>query len=243
MTLSMKKHAEPVMATLRNISTGSSNRRIACASTALAVACLLGGCSSIGNSDAKSVYTIAKSTWNDSGTDVTLDEAAAVPFATIGVRVGDSTQMLLILATDAGGQRLWTSSARIAITTRNGHIVQTAGFGHDLGNLQTRSMTTDADGGWAAREDVDLPDLKLFSVPIACQAKQTGNKSIKILGQEIKTLRIDESCRSQDSELAWSFRNKYWIDPDSGTVWRSIQHVNPNLDPIEIVVLRPPASD
>ncbi|MDE2184890.1 MAG: YjbF family lipoprotein [Alphaproteobacteria bacterium] len=80
---------------------------------------------------------------------------------------------------------------------------------------------------------------RLFSVLITCEDRDAGPETISILGKDIHTRRIDESCRSDDS-LDWSFRNVFWVDPETGLVWRSIQHVNPKLDAVEIDVLRPP---
>ena len=38
----------------------------------------------------------------------------------------------------------------------------------------------------------------------------------------------------------WSFENLFWVDPQTGFVWRSVQHIAPGVAPIEIDVLRPP---
>ena len=37
----------------------------------------------------------------------------------------------------------------------------------------------------------------------------------------------------------WDFENRYWVDPETGFVWVSEQHVNPDLDPLQISVLKP----
>jgi hypothetical protein len=201
---------------------------------------LLGGCGvTLGGGDAASLYAIVKNMWNGSGKNVTLEKAAAVPYASMGLRLGDGPEALVILAGDMGGQRLWTSGASIAITTKDGRIVRTAGFMYNLGGYEMRHDEV-RDGVRSVRWQADFPDLKLYSVSIACQDRPAGDESIIILGKNIHTRRIDESCAAEGSGLDWSFDNTYWLDPSSDLIWRSVQHVHPRLDAIETEILRPP---
>ena len=229
------------MARLRNISTISSNLKVCRAAPVLAAVFLLGGCSTtIGGGDAGSLYTIVKNAWSGSSNKVALEEAAAVPYASMGIRLGGGPQVMIILAGDTDGQRLWTSSAKIAITTKDGRIVRTAGFEHNLGGYDPRGLAPGKDGVRTVRWQADFPDLNLYSVSIVCQDRQAGDETIVILGKDIHTRRIDESCASEGSRLDWSFDNTYWLDPENGLVWRSLQHVHPQLDAIETEILRPP---
>src|SRR4051812_32993241 len=52
------------------------------------------------------------------------EEAARVPYASIGIRVDDGPQNMLVLATATGDDLLWTSSAQVAIVTRAGRILK-----------------------------------------------------------------------------------------------------------------------
>jgi hypothetical protein len=148
---------------------------------------------------------------------------------------------MIVLAGDTGGQSLWTSAAKVAITTKDGRIVRTAGFAYNLGGYESRGDASRKFGTRVVRWQADFPDLNLYSVPIVCQDREAGDETIVILGKDIHTRRIDESCASQVSELNWSFKNTYWVDSESGLVWRSIQHIHPRLDAIEAEILRPPA--
>jgi hypothetical protein len=84
----------------------------------------------------------------------------------------------------------------------------------------------------------DLPDIPAYGATITCSTVSKGQETIVKLGRGIPTARIDETCRS--AELKWSFTDSYWIDPDSGLVWRSIQHVHPKGEKIETEIFRPP---
>ncbi len=202
-------------------------------------AVLVCGCGTLPGGDTGDLYRLAK-TLVTGGSDVTLAEAAAVPYASIGVRLGSSNQIMLVLASNENGVSLWTSAARVAIMTRQGRIVQTAGLGRDLGGVQ---MPTVPSGANDDRFDylVDLPDMKLYSVQISCRRQRGPAADIVILGTTIKTQIVRESCAATSGSLDWEFRNTFWTDPDTGFVWRSIQHTHPKLDPIEIEALRTPA--
>ena len=102
---------------------------------ALAAGCLLGACS-IQGSDVLSIYRIARYAISGENKTVTLQQAASVPYATMGVRLGGGRETMLILVGDTSGRQLWTSASRVAITTHNGHIIRTAGFEHDLSGYE-----------------------------------------------------------------------------------------------------------
>ena len=206
---------------------------------AVAVLCLTAGCSDLAGGDAAAVYEMAKGLWSG-GSKVTLQDAAAIPYASIGVSLGGGPQVMLVLATDSGGERLWTSAARVAITTdRNGRIIRTSGLGHDLSGYAPEGDTVSPSGERVLHWQADFPDLGVFGVSITCEERPAVDDTIVILGKEIQTQRIEEKCVGR--QLGWKFKNTYWKDPDSDFAWRSIQHVNPKLDAIETETLRPPA--
>ena len=229
------------MVRLQNISTTSSSPKACRAAMVIATVLLLSGCgTTVGSGDAASLFAVIKNTWNHTNKKVALEEAAAVPYASMGIRLGDSPQTMLLLVSDSSGQRLWTSGAGVAIVTKDGHIARTAGFPHNLGGYELGRESPGKNGVQTMHWQADFPDLKLYSVSIACLDRPARDETIVILGKNINTRRVDESCTSEGRKLDWSFDNTYWLDPSSGLIWRSIQHVHPQLDAIETEILRPP---
>ena len=218
----------------------SARRRLIRTAPVLAAVWLLGACNGLTRDDLSSLYEAAEGMWSK-GSDVTLEEAAAVPYASIGLRFGGGSETMLVLASDSNGQLLWTSSLRIAITTRDGRIVETAGFRYNLRGFVSLTDKPDENGERTIRWQGDFPELGLYSVVVTCRSRVAGEDKIVVLGKSIDTRRIEESCNTDSRQLNWSYRNIYWTDPEDGLVWRSIQHVNPELDAIEIETLRPPA--
>jgi hypothetical protein len=175
---------------------------------------------------------------------ITREQAAAIPYASMGYTVNDGNEAILVLATDSGGELLWTSASHVVIVSRDGRIVRTVGLGTDLGGLTARSQDAPRapaaalKGPFASTRLEDFPDLGLYGVIVSCRAVAKGRETIQVLGQAIATTRVDEACESRTP--SWSFVDSYWVDGDNGLVWRSRQHINPEGGEIETEIFRPP---
>jgi hypothetical protein len=175
---------------------------------------------------------------------VSRQEAAAIPFASLGYRVDGGGQNLLVLASDTSGELLWTAKSHVVILTRGGRIVRTVGLPHDISGVAPRMGGTLPPLIAALRAPVrslrvaDFADISTYGIALNCVAASAGPQTILILGASIQTVRIDEKCRSE--KLGWSFADEYWIDPQSGLVWRSLQHIHPKGETVAIEIFRPP---
>lgn len=188
-----------------------------------------------------------RNTVMDSGSSkVTLQQAAAIPYASLGVRVDGGSEFLIVLAMDGPHSKLWTAGKVIALQTDDGRIVRTSGLAHNLsgvnGDLGVPVSPLDALKQKSGKRTLlyDFADLNAYSVKTVCQTSTLGHESISILGKAIPTIRVEESCRA--AALNWSFVNTYWVGDKSGMVWKSIQYVHPRLGSISTEILRPPES-
>ena len=207
----------------------------------------LAGCSSAdsGNTNYAQFYQLTKQSLSASfgKVRVTRDQAASIPYASLGYSLDDGNQQLLVLATDSNGELLWTGPSHTVIVTRDGRIVRTVGMGQDLAALTTRNGATPAPGAAASGPFTstrleDFPELGIYGAQVSCRARLVGQQKISILGQPVTTNRVDEACRSQTPD--WSFVDSYWVDPGNGLVWRSRQHIHPKGGEIETEIFRPP---
>jgi hypothetical protein len=214
---------------------------------AAAALLLLAGCSSSdsGNTNYAQFFQLAKQSVSASfgKVRVTRDQAASIPYASMGYSQDGGNQALLVLATDSGGELLWTGPSHAVIVTRDGRIVRTVGLGHDLANLTTRNAAAPppgaaAQGSFSSTRLEDFPELGLYGAQLSCRAHLVGRQKIDILGQAVSTNRVDEVCQSHKPD--WSFVDSYWVDPDNGQVWQSRQHVHPKGGEIETEMFRPP---
>jgi len=214
--------------------------RAAVASLAALVLC---ACSSSNATDWEQAYNALRTAFDSNASAITLEQATAVPYASMGLRVDGGPEQLVVLAGGQNGPLLWTSSARIALETENGRIVRTSGFPFNLGSTVLPSsdpLTTVATTRTAEsyRLLIDLPDQNAYSITLNCTMQATGPETIRILGHDIPTIRVNETCHS--ARLDWQFTNSFWLGQSSGFVWRSHQFVHPKLGPIDTEILRPP---
>ena len=211
-----------------------------------AVALLAGGCSSTGDSDYSQFYRALRqslaASFGHGG--VTKEQAAAIPYASMGYRLNGGAEQLIVLATDTNGEQLWTSSAHIVIATSAGRIVRTVGLPANVSAVTPASgqsippLTAALAGKVSYSRLEDLPESRVYGAAVDCNAIDRGRQTIVILGRGISTVKIDETCASK--ALHWSFIDSYWLDPATGLVWKSIQHIAPKNGMLETEILRPP---
>jgi hypothetical protein len=214
----------------------------------LAAASFAAACSSSGsgNTNYAQFYQLMRQSLSASfgKIRVTRDQAASISYATMGYSLDGGNQAMLILATDSGGELLWTSSAHVVIVTRDGRIIRTLGLGRDLSGLTTRNsantppLSAALQAPFTSTRLEDFPDLGLYGVQVSCRAHRLGRQNITILGQAVATVRVDETCQSNQPD--WSFTDNFWLDADNGLVWRSRQHVHPQAGTVETEIFRPP---
>ena len=227
-------------------STPADNRhigRVLPAVCAAGLALLMAGCSSERSAVWRGLYESAKASVQKPPV-VTLDQAAAIPYATLGVRVDGGQEGIAVLATDNSGQKLWASGKTVTLVTIDGRIQRTVGLAHNLswstiagdpaGSNPLQRWKTPRRTSWTA----DYNETGQYSVQVSCDERPAGTETILILGQRIDTLRIDAQCSSP--ALNWRFTNVYWVGLSDGVLWRSIQYIHPKLGPIEMETLRPP---
>jgi hypothetical protein len=209
----------------------------------------IGACSSEGESDLGAALPIFTGVFGSlfgggaAAPSVSLKDAAAIPFPTMGVRVGGGMEFITVLSMNNGGDRLWQNKRSAAFLVRDGHIVQTAGLPRDIDKLASvgalPSLHAVAQGHPARyRWLADFHDLDVYNVQIDCEARPVRLEAVTILGKSIRTMRVDETCNAPS--LEWSYTNKYWVDPDGGMTWMSIQYIHPQFDAISTEILRPP---
>lgn len=217
-------------------------RKLAAAGAAL----LLAGCNSSGNSTYSQFYKIAKQSVAASfgNVRVTREQAAAIPYASIGYSLDGGNQNILVLATDNGGEQLWTAATHVVLVIRDGRIVRSVGLGNDLAGSSTRESgglpapAAAVQAPFTSTRLRDYPDSGQYGVSLTCRSSARGRETIKLLGQAIDTVRVDEACTS--STLHWSFVDTYWVDAQSGLAWRTRQHIHPKAGMLETEVFRPP---
>jgi hypothetical protein len=234
---------------MRRSATGSPNcaagltRRFVVAG---ALAPLLAGCSSDPKSDTAGLTHLLGQSFDvfSGGSTVTLKEVSETQFASLGVRVGSGGQTMLLLASHSGRSTVWTSASHIALEIQSGRLLRTAGLTQNLSGTNF-SGADPLDAGLPnlrapvpAKRSLDFSDLNAYGIAVNSTVEPAGVAQVDILGTAIACVHVLEhgTC----SAFGWSFTNEYWASTRDGLVWRSLQFIHPDFDPLEIELLRPP---
>ena len=173
-----------------------------------------------------------------------------IPYATMGVRVADNPRAVIVLETVEGRTLLWISADRVTLLTRGGWLLQTHGLQRDL--AATRWLASpDEDPLQAFAQSGQLPPRGVYreidlghaderGIAVESRFEVVKDETIVIQGREHATRRIDEIATMR--AWRWETRNSFWIDPQSGRVWRSVQQYCPEMPAIELEVLKPAAA-
>ena len=210
-----------------------------------AIALLLAGCSSQ-KGDWNQYFQMIQAGLHTSFNKpaISRDQAAAIPYASLGFRVDGSAEQLLVLATDTNGDQLWTAASHMVLLLHDGRLVRSVGLPHDRDGLSPQGalgLPPVADAlktPFRSIRQADFPDMNLYGVTLNCVTGARGHQTLSILGTPIATTRIDENCHSENPR--WSFTDNFWVDAASGFVWHSVQHLNPTGTILQIEILRPP---
>ena len=205
---------------------------------------LLAGCVASQKSDFSQYWQAIRTGLGGQRGKVTRAQAAAVPYASLGYRIDNGAQRLLVLATDDGQNQLWTSADHIVLLTNGGRIMRTVGLTNDLsaaGAAKGAALMPPVravEGPFTSLRYADFPDIGAYATAIMCRATSAGRRSVTVLGTRINTIQVNETCHS--AQLRWDFTDTYWVDSSTGMVWKSLQHTHPKLGVVETTIFRPP---
>ena len=175
--------------------------------------------------------------------EMTTEEINAVPYASAYLKLGNQKQVFVVLAFAernplSGKKQLkWVSADKAMLVTENGHIVKTIGL-----------QSGDLAGVYG-----DVPDFSLDSTSVnyalsydwATQYRYgfPANVTRSYLGQETLTTPISSTITNVYREvvvfisLSRAVENYYWVN-EQGQVVKTLQHLGPNMIPVELTILK-----
>lgn len=160
---------------------------------------------------------------------------APVLLAELGV-----AEALLVSPGSATGLTEWHGRTEMLLT-HGGRVVQTAGLPADViaplaSNDPFKEGLLDAADGLEVLRFVDYPALYQTGLRQHARYKRGKVESIEFMGGSHQLLRIDEAIRMP--ELNFKAVNQYWVEPDSGLVRYSVQHIAPDLPPLRLTLVK-----
>ena len=176
---------------------------------------------------------------------ITSEIVKEIPYASLRMKIGDGPAGLVILQEVNNNVDTWVSADNVTFSIRNGRIIETHGLMNNLTNV-TSTLSDEIfpiKGSEYQSSDfvrvLSLSNPRVNSLTVKVKKKIIGEKVISILDKEFKTLLIEETITND--YIGWRYSNYFWVDEETGFVWKSIQQIAPNLPPIKIEILKKPA--
>ena len=183
----------------------------------------------------------------------TMRLAISGPESVISVERVNAVDAPVLLAEMGAAEGMFVSPGRATglvewhgvtemLLTHEGRIVKTAGLPADItAPLQANDdpfilgLHAIPDGHEVARL-VDYPALHQSGLRQYARYQRGKVEPITFMGASHSLLRINETIRMP--ELGFRATNHYWVEPDTGLVRHSVQHIAPDLPPLRLTLVK-----
>jgi|GEM_PF-3049141 len=164
-------------------------------------------------------------------------EAGKLPLLRAHLEKFDVRATLVEVARN-GEHRTYFTGDEISITLRNDILISTRGLGLDLaalglssGDLQTALAKKEMQRGYRY---IDVQN-KQQNVVVSCTVMVSGPATeLDLLDVKHNVVPITEHCEGDGI----TFENEYWMNPNSGNIWKSTQWIGVGIGRITIEVLK-----
>lgn len=175
---------------------------------------------------------------------VPRDMVAKLEYASIGVTIDNNPQFLFLLANTTDTDELYTFGYQVSVVLRGGRLIRTQGLmddvlggrweGEDIVKTSARTGAPVTGIRW-----METSERGIGTREARCTATSIADEIVTILETPIVARHVQEDC--EVPELKWKFTNHFWLIPQTGQVWMSVQNVTPKATPLVIQTLRPAA--
>lgn len=171
------------------------------------------------------------------------EKLEALPYASIIASIGVAPDVLLILGTVQGDRLSWHSSDRSLLHTISGRIVKTAGLPDNVTQTYFGSMGNALEGLHTVTERretryIDWADKNQYGMPVYATYTYEGMETVDILGKPHQTKRYREDFTLPVLEN-WEGTSYFWLDPETGFVWKTEQILLPEVPQFRTAVVKP----
>lgn len=170
---------------------------------------------------------------------LSTEQVNAVDGPVLLVELGVAEAMLVSSGASAG--RVEWYGVTEMLLTHGGRVVQSAGLPTDLiaplaaNDPFVRGLHTLTDSAELTRL-VDYPALYQTGLRQQARYRVGRLESVTYMGASHQLLRVDEMIHMP--ELGFRATNKYWVEPDTGLVRHSVQHIAPDLPPLRLTLVK-----
>lgn len=165
----------------------------------------------------------------------------------ITARVGKGPYAVLVLADSSDGVKQWMATNAVSVVTRDGRLVRTVGFPHDLSDQRIYGRDPLANAPHRMTETANykiafsIAQSGHISLLFDCSMSVAGPEKIEIAELIFETVKLEERCQAsnQSGVMRKNISNTYWVDIFDGYVWQSRQQWDRDHPAISLSVLKP----
>lgn len=210
--------------------------------TIIVILCVY-GCSS--GSKMETLYKSIKLMGSDAdskGAQISYEQFNDFPYACFVATMDNGAQGFFVLDRIDEDAEYWVAADNVVIGIDHGRVVKISGlqqvlvatFGNERDPLVS-GLNKVQDGHRYSRY-IDLMPGYQFGVPVESSFHRKGIEKVNLYGREFNLLKIEERIESPVFEH--SVRNLFWVSPENGQVYKSVQHIIPELPPIAITYIK-----
>ncbi|EHR0552727.1 TPA: YjbF family lipoprotein [Vibrio parahaemolyticus] len=177
--------------------------------------------------------------------ELSSQEIQDIPYASAYLKIGNQKQVFVVLAFAEDNpitgvtQLKWVSADKSMIVTENGRIIKTIGLPeNDLaglyGDIPDFNITNESEEQSFKLTYDWIPEYR-YAFPADIERTYIATEELSTAVYTTSTKLFVE--KAYFPTLSSSIENYYWVD-NSGNVKKTIQHIGPNMMPIEFTVLK-----
>ena len=108
------------------------------------------------------------------------------------------------------------------------------------GNISFKEIINlEKDKYYYSTRAISLANPVVRGLNVQVYTKKEANEVIEILDRKYEVILIKEIV--ENKKIAWKHENLYWVDPETGFVWKSLQQIAPNVPPISLEITKAPS--
>lgn len=215
------------------------------------IALVLGSCTSRGNSLLERLAPLARESVfgkeepKTDGGPITRELLNQIPFATIALssEATKGSYSIVVPVVNNGGYLTYQDVTGSSIVVRGALVTATHGLPKNLSAVKTgigdpiinQAPVADWPKQVSRNYQFALLNTEDFEVSVVCTLQPVARERIEIFELFFDVIRVEETCRNP----VRTFNNTYWAAPETGFVWKSVQWVGPQTDPIIVEIVRP----
>lgn len=166
-----------------------------------------------------------------------------IPFATIAVSIDGGPRGFVIPLADNGGYLDYADQTRRGIVMYGGLVTGTHGYGYNLSAVRhaiddpVAEPVPLADWPTVVDRSYQFPrrDQKGYAITLRCHYQPVAREEVVIAEIIFDLTRVEETCANNTRTVT----NTYWVEPETGFIWKSEQWIGPNQPQLTIEIVRP----